>query len=134
MQLPRNRKILSQFFFAFLKSASVPSQYKRVFEPTNSNSIISKSKHIFSIFFSISKIYIKFWILLKKRLALEVISFWNYRVEKARLLKFLERSVSEHLWTVNTLSGPKHCLNLHGSIFVGFVYHSEKTSARKVLC
>ena len=25
--------------------------------------------------------------------------------------------VSEHLWTVNILQGPKHCLNLHGSIF-----------------
>ena len=38
-----------------------------------------------------------------------------------------------HLWTVNILKGPKHCLNLHGSIFVIFSDHSEKQSAQKNL-
>ena len=29
--------------------------------------------------------------------------------------------VSEHLWTVNMLKGPKDCLNLHGSILSYFL-------------
>ena len=28
--------------------------------------------------------------------------------------------VSEHLWTVNILKGPKHCLNVQGRFFVRF--------------
>ena len=42
------------------------SQKKRVFNETNSNAIISKSKNVFSIFFDISQIYIKVGILWKK--------------------------------------------------------------------
>ena len=34
-------------------------------------------------------------------------------------------TVSEHLWTVNMLKGPKHCLNLHGSVFVIFFDHFQ---------
>ena len=40
---------------------------------------------------------------------------------------------SEHLWTVNMLKAPKHCLNQHGSIFVKFFDHSERKAARKIL-
>ena len=39
--------------------------------------------------------------------------------------------LSEHLWTVNMLNGPKHCLNPHGSIFVIVFDHSETKSAPK---
>ena len=49
-----------------------------------------------------------------------MISYWNYRLEKTELLKSPKNPVSEHLWTVNMLKGPKHCLNLHGSVFVIF--------------
>ena len=69
----------------------------------------------------------------KKIWALEIICFWNYRLQKAGLLKCLKSPVSEHLWTVNMLKGPKHCINLHGSIFVIFFDHSERKSARKTL-
>ena len=41
--------------------------------------------------------------------------------------------VTEHLWTANMLKGPKHCLNLHGRIFVIFFDHSERKSAQKIL-
>ena len=41
--------------------------------------------------------------------------------------------VSEHLWTVNMLKGPKDCLNLRGSIFVMFFDHSERKSAPKIM-
>ena len=34
--------------------------------------------------------------------------------------------VSEHLWAVDMLKFPKHCLNLHGSSFVIFLDYSEK--------
>ena len=37
--------------------------------------------------------------------------------------------VSEHLWTINMLNGPKHCLNPHGSIFVIVLDRSERKSA-----
>ena len=62
-----------------------------------------------------------------------MICFWNYRMEKAGLLKSLKSLVLEHRRTVNILKCPKHCLNLHGSIFVMFLGLSEKNSARKIL-
>ena len=42
-------------------------------------------------------------------------------------------SVSEHLWTVNILKGPKHGLNSQGSFFVIFFDHPQKKSAPKTL-
>ena len=95
--------------------------------------IISKWKNIFEFLFSISEIYIKFLIISKKRWPLEVIWFWNYRLQIAGWLKSLKSPVSEHLWTVNMLKRPKHFLNLHGSIFVIFFDHSERESAPKIL-
>ena len=83
------------------------------------------------IFFSISEIYIKFLILSKKRWPLEVIWFWNYRLQIAGLLKSLKSPVSEHLWRVNMLKGPKHYLNRHGSFFAIFLDPSKRKSARK---
>ena len=62
-----------------------------------------------------------------------VISFLNYRQQKVRLLKCQKSPVSEHLWTVNMLKGPKHCMNLHDSIFVTFFDHFERKSVPKNL-
>ena len=62
-----------------------------------------------------------------------MISFWNDRLEKPELLKCPKNSVSEHLWTDNMLKGPKHYLNLHGSIFVIFFDHIEQKSSPKSL-
>ena len=39
----------------------------------------------------------------------------------------------ENLRTVNMLKGPKHCIILHGSIFVKFFDYSEKESKNSVL-
>ena len=52
-------------------------------------------------------------------------------MQNAYLLECLKIPVSGHLWTVNMLKGPKHCLNLHGSIFVRFFDHSEKKISLK---
>ena len=104
-----------------------------MFNATNSNAIISKSKSICSIFFCICGISIKFKTLWKKKWASKVICFWNYRLQKAELLKCPKCPVSEHLWTgsmLKCLKGPNHCLNLHGSIFDTFFDHSEK----KICC
>ena len=54
----------------------------------------------------------------------------NYRRQKAWLC--LKRPVSEHLWTVNMLKGPKQYLNLRISSFVIFFDHSQRTSVRKI--
>ena len=54
-------------------------------------------------------------------------------MQKAGLFKNLKSLVSEYLWIVNMLKGPKHCLNLHGSIFAMFLDHSVKEAARKIL-
>ena len=70
---------------------------------------------------------------LKKKWASEIICFWNYTLQKAGLLICPKSPVSEHLWTLNILKGPKHCKNLHGSIFITFFDHSERKSARKYL-
>ena len=95
--------------------------------------IISKWKNIFEFLFSISEIYIKYLIISKKRWLLEAIWFWNYRLQIVGWLKSLKSPVSEHSWRVNMLKGPKHFLNLHGSIFVIFLDHSETKSPRKIL-
>ena len=112
---------------------SILSQQKQVSIANNSNAIISKSKKIFSLSYCISGICIKFWILWKKRLPLDGITFSKYRLQKAGLLKSVKSLVSEHLWTVNMLKGPKECLNLQGSIFVIPFDNSERKSARKPL-
>ena len=62
-----------------------------------------------------------------------MISFWNLRLKKAGLLRCLKGRVSEHLWTVNMLNGPKDCLNLHGTYLVIFFHLSERKLARKIL-
>ena len=54
----------------------------------------------------------------------------NYRLQKTWLLKCLKSPVSEHLWTVNMLKGPKHCLNLHGSTFAIFFEHYKRILLR----
>ena len=90
-------------------------------------------KKIFRFFFGISEIYIKFGIPSTKRWASEVIYIWYYRLQEVGLLKCPKSRLSEHLWTVNMLKGPKHCINLHCSIFVNFFDHSEKISAGKAL-
>ena len=131
-------------FYYFLKSwdclltywhplTSIVSQSKRVFNSTNSNAIIFKWKNIFWIFLCISGIYIKSEILWKKRWVSENIFFWNYRLQKAGLLKCQKSRVSEHLWTVIMLKGPKHFIDLDASVFVIFLDHSERKSARKNL-
>ena len=43
----------------------------------------------------------------KKKWDSEVICFWNYRLQKAGLLKCLNSLVLEDLWTVNMLKGPE---------------------------
>ena len=91
------------------------------------------TKKNFLNFSCISRIYIKLRILLRKIWASEVISYWNYRLEKAELLKWTKNSLSEHLWTVNMLKGPKHWLNMHGSIFFIIFDHSERKPAPKTL-
>ena len=70
---------------------------------------------------------------LKKKRASELICFGNYRLEKAGLLKCLKSPVSEHLWAVNMLRGPKNILNQNASNFVVFFDQYERKSARKIL-
>ena len=65
---------------------------------------------------------------LEKRWASEFFCFWNYRLQNAGLLKCPKSRVAEHFWRVNMLEGPKHCINLHGNMFVIFFDHSETKS------
>ena len=60
----------------------------------------------------------------KKRWAWKIICFWISRLQKAALLKRPRSPLSEHLWTVNMLKGPKNSICMHGSIFVIFFDHS----------
>ena len=41
--------------------------------------------------------------------------------------------MSEHLYAVNLLRDKKHCLNKHGSLYVGFIDQYERKLARKIL-
>ena len=109
---------------------SILSQQKWVFKAINSNAIISKWKNIAQFFLYFRNLH-QFLNPLKKIRASEVIFFWNYRLQKAGLIKCLKSYVSEHLWTANMFRGPKHCLNQHGSIFVVFFDQHEKKWAEK---
>ena len=64
---------------------SILSQSKRVFNATNSNTFISKSKNIFWIFFCISGIHIKFGILSKRRRASEGYLLLKLKTAKSRV-------------------------------------------------
>ena len=63
--------------------------------------------------------------------------FLNYRLQKQELLKRANGPVSEYLWRVNMLKGPKdkqsEYANMHGRIFLSFFDHSERKSAEKIL-
>ena len=102
---------------------------------TNSNAVISKWKNIFLVFCCISGVYITFGLLRKRRWPEDVISFWRYSLQNARLLKCIKIQLSAPLWTVNMLNGPKDCLILPDSIFVIFFDHYWKkiTSEDSVL-
>ena len=89
------------------------------------------NQKIFSNFFFYFWILHKIWNSFKEKMTSEVICFWYYRLQKAGLLKCWRSLVSQHIWTVKMLKYPKHCLNLHGSIFVKFFYHSERKWAVK---
>ena len=80
-------EILRLFFNTFTTMKCIVSQKKRVFNASNSNAIIWKSKNICWVFFYICGFYIKFKTLWKKKWASKVICFWNYRLQKSDLLK-----------------------------------------------
>ena len=46
--------------------------------------------------------------------------FPKYRQQRTWLLKCLKSPVTEHLWTINMLNGPKHCPNLDNCSFAIF--------------
>ena len=129
--------VVSEILRLFVNILTPDDKYslsvKGVFNATNSNAYISKWKNIFWIFFCISFIYIKFVTLWKKKMASEVICYWNYKLQKAALLKCPKSPVSEHLWALNMLKCPKDFLNLHGNIFIIFSDQSELKSAPRTL-
>ena len=93
---------------------------------------LSPNQKIFSDSFLNFRNLHKTWnTLKKKRGAWEVICFWNYKLQKAGLLKCPKRHGSENLCTVKILKCLKHCINLQRSIFFIFFDHSEKESAWK---
>ena len=59
--------------------------------------------------------------------------FQNYRLRETWLDKDLKIPVTEHPSTVNTLKGPKHCLNLHDRTFIKFFNYSDRNCVGKYL-
>ena len=102
-----------------------------MFNDTNPNAIISKSKKKLINSVLHFRILHKIWNTLKKKWASEVICFWNYRLKNAGFLQCRKSCVSEYLWTVKKSKGPKHGINLQDSTFVILFDFSERKSARK---
>ena len=123
MRLFVNILALDDKYSLSVKASVWPKQVKYIY---------LKIKKIFSVFCCSSRIYIKFGILWKKICASEVISFWNYRMQKQGLLQWLKSALSELLSTVNMLNGPKDWLNFCGTIFVRFCDNSERKSTPKI--
>ena len=115
---------------------SILSLSKRMFNATNSNAIISKSKNMLWMVFWISGIYIKLGILWKKH---EPQRLFVSEIIDCKKRSYLNASKAPcqktfgHLWRVNMLKCLGHCINLHSSIFVILFDHSERKSARKTL-
>ena len=72
------------------------------------------------------------WIIPKKRRVSVVTCFWNHTLEKIWFLECLKILASEHFLTVNMLKGPKHCFNLHSSIFVNFFITLKEIQPEKI--
>ena len=53
-------------------------------------------------------------------------------MQKVGLLKSLKKPVSEHLWAVNMLKAPKHCLNVHGNILSDFSITMKENELEKI--
>ena len=121
-------KSARQYFFHLLWSLWKEIGWTRPFL------VVSEIFRLFVNCFScISGIYIQIQILWIKRWTSEVISWWNWRLQKAGSLKCVKSPVSEHIWTCNILKCPKIFLNLHSSSFVIFFNNSERKSAPKNL-
>ena len=81
---------------------------------------ISETKHVFQIFCSIFEISLKFKHFLKK-VTLIAFVFPKFRTPRLWLDKSINSPVSEDPWTSNMGDVPKHCWNLHHSIFIIFI-------------
>ena len=68
---------------------------------------LSQSQKIYLNFFLYFMNVHKIWNTLKKKMSLTGYSFLKLKTSKAGLLKCLKNPMSEHLWTVNMLMGPK---------------------------
>ena len=60
-----------------------------------------------------------------------MIYFRSYWLQKAWLIKSLKSTMSENLWTVNKLKGPKNCSSLQGISFVIFFLSLWDNSSSK---
>ena len=58
--------------------------------------------------------------------------FRNYELRKTWLDKCLESPISEDPPTSNMVNGPKHCWNLHDSVFIKFIITVKKIELEKV--
>ena len=94
-----------------VKASASLNQFKRKY--------LQIEKYLLSFFLHFLNLY-ESWTLWKERWTSEEISFWNFRLQKARLPKCLKRPVSGHLWRVNMLKGPKHWSTFHSRYFVRF--------------
>ena len=100
-----------------------------MFNATDSNPINSEAKIMWWIFFWISRIYITLGILWEKSWASDVISVWNYWLEKAELLKCPKSHGVRTLIASQQFKGSETLLKY--SIFVIFCDHSETNSGPK---
>ena len=87
---------------------------------------ISETKHVFQIFCSIFEISLKFKHFLKK-VALIAFVFPKFRTPRLWLDKSINSPVSEDPWTSNMGDVPKHCWNLHHSIFIIFIWVLQRS-------
>ena len=97
---------------------SILSQLKRVFNATNSNDSIPKSKNLFSIFSCISGIFKKFGILSKKSWVSEDYSFWNYWLRKVELVKCAKTSRVRKLMDGQHFKGSETLLKVAWQYFL----------------
>ena len=99
----------------------------------NWDAIISEAENVFSIFFCLFEIVVKFWTFWKKLITVGDFVFRKLQTPKTWLDKCLKSPVLEDSPTSNIVHGPKRYWKVHHSTFIIFIDRCQEFWVRESL-